>query len=78
MKVTVENDDGEIIVHKNVVAYDLIFSDDVQNIAVDYGTQLTESELKEFARRVDCRDDFPDYQGQINIVDDILEDRKYE
>ena len=75
MKVIVIKDNGSKVEFNNILNWAVIEKETVQNIAIDQGEQLTEDELKEFAERVDRKDDFPSYSEMIEIVTDILEER---
>ena len=76
MKLIKVDDNGSVTVFDDILGFDFINVDDVQNVAENYGTKLTEEELEEFVRRTDHSETFPDYERVSYIVSDIVGERE--
>lgn len=75
-KIIVVYEDGREVTTENVLDYNFIDVDTVQDIAKDNGTELTEEEICEIRRRLTHYDELPDWDGLRWLVKDVLEERK--
>lgn len=73
MKLIKVDDNGNETVFNDVLTFGFWDKNDVQNIAENYGSRLTDNELETFVRRCDKMDSLPDYEQVSWTISDILE-----
>lgn len=75
MTITVKEDNGDILVFEDVIAYDFYDKDHVRNIAEDYGiTEVTDEMFTELMEKVNRCGDFPTYNHLGELFQDTLDD----
>ena len=76
-KVIVIDEDGRESVTENVIDYNFIDVDLVQQIAEqDFETSLSEDELKEVQSYCQDSEELPDTYGISDIISEIIKDRE--
>lgn len=76
-KITVENENGETRVIENVLDYNVIDLELVQNIAKDdFETELTKEELKELEGDLGFCEELPDIYRLQGLIEDIINNRE--
>ena len=75
-KVIVIDEDGKESVTENVIDYNFIDVDLVQDIADDKDTELSEEEIEEVSRRCSSCEQLPNMEDLRCIIQDIIDDRE--
>lgn len=75
-KVIVIDEDGNESITENVIDYNFIDVDLVQDIADDKGTELSEEEIEEVSRRCSGCEQLPNMEDLRCIIQDIIDDRE--
>lgn len=75
-KVIVIDEDGKESVTENVLDYNLIDVDLVQDIADDEDAELTDDEIKEVEDRCSVCEQLPEMEDLREIIRDIISERE--
>ena len=80
-RITIENLDepnNKPWVYDNILSWGCVSTEDVEYIEEELEVKLTEDEIKEVARRCEKADSCPDISSLRWIIQDVVDDRRFE